>query len=270
MGRTLSVAAVQMSSQDDVAGNLRIAAQRIRDAALEGAKLVVLPSHFAFMGDARTKRAIAESLTAPGPILSMVGESAAKHRVHVVGNLAERSPDAERPHLSSVLFDPEGQIVAHYRKIHLFHTAQGISELSDTTPGTTSVTGPMGDSCLGLSVCYDVRFPELFRELVSAGAQLVALSGSFLMSTGKDHWRVLVRARAIENQVVMIAANQAGVHPGGRVSYGQSMIVDPWGDVIAQAGDEDPFALARVDLDALARVRSALPVLEHRRLSSRV
>jgi predicted amidohydrolase len=264
-------AVVQMSSQDVVADNLARVKSLVADAASAGAELVVLPENFAFMGDEGTKRAIAESLSGPshGPIAATLAELASKHAVDLVaGGMPEQSGEFDRPYNTSVLFGPTGDVVAKYRKIHLFDVqlADGTEhrESASTKAGRETVVADVGSAALGMSICYDVRFPELYRALVGKGAQLVAVPSAFTVTTGKDHWHVLLRARAIENQVFVLAAAQHGNHPRGRKTYGKSLVVDPWGDVVAQCGEGEGFAVARIDLRYQERVRAELPCLTHR------
>jgi len=242
----LVVAAVQLSSQADVVANLARMKRWAGEAARAGAKVVALPENFALMGEDDTqKRGVAESVAADahGPILTAVRDVARDNNVFVIaGGMPERTDDPLRPYNTSVVVAPTGDVVARYRKIHLF------------------------DVDFGLTICYDLRFPELYRALTRLGARVVTVPAAFTLATGKDHWHVLLRARAIENQVFILAPAQTGKHPRGRQTYGKSLIVDPWGDVLAQCGEGEGFALARLDLHAQDRVRSALPCLQHRRL----
>jgi predicted amidohydrolase len=268
----LTAAVIQLSSQDDVAQNLTRAVALIGDAARAGAQLVALPENFAYTGDEDGKRAIAERADGQGAILSRIGEAARTHGVHVVaGGMPEKSEDPSRPYNSSVLVDPRGAVVAVYRKVHLFDVdlADGTSlrESAATSAGHDVVVARVREVPLGMSVCYDVRFPELFRALERRGARIVSVPSAFTLTTGKDHWHVLLRARAIENQVFVLAPAQHGKHPKGRQTYGKSIIVDPWGDVLAQCGEGEGFAIARLDMAYQDRVRASLPCLAHRRLS---
>jgi predicted amidohydrolase len=272
MQRPVVWGAVQLSSQGDVGENLDRVAALIGEAARRGATAVALPENFAYMGDEEGKRAIAEDIDPPaGPIGRRVAEAARASGVTVVaGGLPERSVDRERPYNTCAIFSPEGRLVARYRKIHLFDV-----ELSDGTryresASTSSGEGPVVAEVdgvrLGLSVCYDLRFPELYRALSAAGAEALVVPAAFTLLTGKDHWHVLLRARAIEAQAYVIAAAQWGKHPKGRATYGKSCIIDPWGEVIAQASEGEGVITATLDPGYLARVRANLPVLAHRRL----
>jgi predicted amidohydrolase len=266
-------AVIQLCSQDDVPKNLARAVALVGEAARSGAQLVVLPENFAYMGDEAGKRLIAEKADGQGSILSTIAAAAREHSVPIVaGGMPETSEDPERPYNSSVLVDTRGSILAVYRKLHLFDVdlADGTSlrESASTTPGFDKVVTRVSDVPLGMSVCYDVRFPELYRSLERRGARVITVPSAFTVMTGKDHWHVLLRARAIENQVFVLAAAQQGKHPRGRQTYGKSLIIDPWGDVLAQCGDGEGFALARLDLAYQDRVRASLPCLAHRRLST--
>jgi deaminated glutathione amidase len=268
----MTVAVVQLSSQDELAWNLAQVRQWIGQASKAGAELVVLPENFAFMGEEAKKREIAEHLASsyPGPILGAISETAAKHGVFVLGGgMPEVSKDESRPFNTSVLVDPTGKLVASYRKIHLFDVslADGTSlrESAATSPGREVVTTEVNGVRLGLTICYDLRFPELYRTLVDQGARMVSVPSAFTVTTGKDHWHVLLRARAIENQLYVLAAAQHGKHPKGRQTYGKSLICDPWGDVLAQCGEGEGFCVARVDFAYQDKVRTMLPSLLHRR-----
>ena len=265
-------AVIQLSSQDDVSRNLARATLLIGDAARAGAQVVALPENFAYVGDEEGKRAIAERLDGKGPILSAIAAAAREHAVHVVaGGMPEVSEDARKPYNTSVLIDPRGAAVAAYRKVHLFDVdlpdGTSLRESHATTPGHEAVVARVRDVPLGMTVCYDLRFPELYRALERRGARIVTVPSAFTLTTGKDHWHVLLRARAIENQVFVLAPAQHGKHPRGRQTYGKSLIVDPWGDVLAQCGEGEGYAVARLDLAYQDKVRAALPCLAHRKLS---
>jgi len=267
----LTSAVVQLSSQDEVAWNLAKVRQWVAEAAKAGAELVVLPENFAFMGEEAKKRELAEKLEGPlGPIGACLAELAAKHGVFLIGGgMPEASGDPARPYNTSALFDTRGEIVARYRKMHLFDVslADGttLRESAATLAGAEVVSAQVLGTRLGMTVCYDLRFPELYRKLIDQGARVVSVPSAFTVTTGKDHWHVLLRARAIENQVFVLAAAQQGAHPRGRHTYGKSLICDPWGDVIAQCGEGEGFAVARLDFGYQDRVRTQLPCLVHRK-----
>jgi predicted amidohydrolase len=241
-------------------------------AARRGAKVVLLPENFALMGDEADKRALAEDLDAgSGPIARTLAELARAHRVAIVGGgLPERSPDPARPYNTCAVYDAEGLLRGRYRKVHLFDVdlADGSTyrESASTTPGDAPVVVEVEGLRIGLSVCYDVRFPELYRALSREGADVLVVPAAFTLLTGKDHWHVLLRARAIEAQAYVVAAAQWGKHPRHRQTYGKSCIVDPWGEVVAQASEGEGIVLGTVDPAYTARVRASLPALSHRRL----
>jgi predicted amidohydrolase len=198
---------------------------------------------------------------------------AADKRVFVVaGGMPEKNEDPARPFNTSVLFAPDGRILARYRKLHLFDVEVGgmsYRESDSTSAGGMEVSlSEVGGVPVGMTICYDVRFPELYRRLAILGARVVTVPAAFTLMTGKDHWHVLLRARAVENQVFVLAAAQIGEHPRGRRTYGKSLVVDPWGDVIAQASDGEGFALARLDFAFQDRVRERMPVLGHIKLDT--
>jgi predicted amidohydrolase len=271
-GRYLVVAAVQLSSQDDVGANLERVSSLVSEAAQAGAEVVALPENFAFMGEEQDKRRIAELGDGSGPILGTLRDLARRARVYLVaGGMPERSADPERPYNTSFLVTPDGAIAAAYRKVHLFDVeipnGPTHRESAATMPGATELAlADVRGVPLGMSVCYDVRFPELYRRLAIMGARIVTVPAAFTLTTGKDHWHVLLRARAIENGLFVIAPAQHGTHPKGRQTYGKSVIIDPWGDILAQHGEGQGFTLARLDFDYQDRVRAGLPCLTHRRL----
>jgi predicted amidohydrolase len=270
----LVAAVIQLSSQDDVAVNLARVTKWVGDAAKAGARLVALPENFAFMGAEDQKRKVAEDIeAASGPIVSALARAAEVNGVFVVaGGMPEKSSDPERPYNASILVAPTGRVLAKYRKIHLFDVdlpdGTKLEESRATGRGGVELQSlaSIGNVRLGMTICYDLRFPELYRALTAAGARVVTVPAAFTVTTGKDHWHVLLRARAIEDQLFVLAPAQSGKHPRGRQTYGKSLIVDPWGDVLAQCGEGEGFALARLDFEAQDRVRASLPCLAHRRL----
>ena len=267
----LRVAAVQLSSQDVVAENLEHVASLVSKAARAGAELAVLPENFAYMGNDAGKRLLAEPLAASdAPIQRAIRELARRERVAIVaGGFPEKSADADRPFNTSFVVDAQGELVAVYRKIHLFDVDLGshgsIRESASTSAGSDSVVTVLNGFGIGLSICYDLRFPELYRALVDRGAELVTVPAAFTLHTGKDHWHPLLRARAIESQSYVIAAAQWGRHPEGRQTYGHSLVADPWGTVIAEASDGRGLAMATLDRAFLVDVRARVPCLTHRR-----
>jgi predicted amidohydrolase len=266
----LCVAAVQLCSQSEVAQNLDNCERLVERAKTRGAELVLLPENFAFFGPETQKRAIAETL-ADGTIPSALRRMAREHRVCVVGGgFPERSADPDRPHNTLLVVSDDGRDLATYRKIHLFDVELGsggrYSESAATTPGGEVVVTQVAGFNLGLSICYDLRFPELYRALSQRGAEVLLVPAAFTLHTGKDHWHVLLRARAIEAQAYVIAAAQYGSHPNNRQTYGHSLVADPWGTVIAEASDGVGLALATLERAKLEAVRSSLPSLRHRKL----
>lgn len=265
-GAVMRAAVLQMNSTEDAEANIRTALSLVEEAVLWGAELLVLPEKFHYLGDPDGAVEIRESLD--GELMSALAESAARHGVFLLaGSIWEEIPGDHRAYNTSVLLGPDGRQVAVYRKIHMFDVDVGgrtYRESDECRPGNRMVTADAASGVkIGMSVCYDLRFPELYRGLVSAGARIFTVPAAFTMTTGRDHWEVLLRARAIENQVFVVAANQVGRHGDGLESYGRSMIVDPWGVVLAQAADGEGVAVADLDLSKLQQVRANLPSLDH-------
>ncbi len=267
----MRVAVVQLNTQEDLEGNLERVRHWVAQAAAEGAELVTLPENFAFMGEEAKKRELAEHLDGafPGPILTALAETASKYGVWILGGgMPERNDDLARPFNTSLLVDSRGGIAATYRKVHLFDVTlpdgTSLRESAATSAGSEAVTAEVSGVRVGLSICYDVRFPELYRRLVDQGARVITVPSAFTLTTGKDHWHTLLRARAIENQVYILAPAQHGKHPRGRHTYGKSLIVDPWGEVVAQCSEGEGFTSFRLDFAYQDRVRTALPSLLHR------
>jgi deaminated glutathione amidase len=266
----LGVCAVQLSSQADPSQNLERAREQVRRAASRGAELVLLPENFAFFGPEAEKRALAQPLSG-GTIAAALADMARESSVYVVGGgFPESSGDPERPHNTLLVVGPDGTTHGVYRKIHLFDVELGTggsySESAATSPGASLVVVDIAGFKVGLSICYDLRFPELYRALSEQGAEVLLVPAAFTLHTGKDHWHVLLRARAIEAQAFVIAAAQHGSHPGGRQTYGHSLVVDPWGTVIAEASDGVGLAVATLERSRLEAVRRSLPSLQHRKL----
>ncbi len=264
----MRVAAVQLNSNDETAANLASADRHVRAAAADGAKLIVLPEKWTAMGAKDKLLAGAQPLD--GPAISWARTVAAELAVDLVaGSFTERVPGSPKLANTCVHVDPAGEIRAIYRKIHMFDVeidgkAYRESEIED--PGSEIVLSESAQGLpLGLAICYDLRFPEVFRILALRGALLIALPSAFTLPTTREHWEVLIRARAIENQAFLVAANQVGKHPDGYESGGRSMIVDPWGRVLASLGErEEGHVVAEIDLDAQAQVRRKLPSLANR------
>jgi deaminated glutathione amidase len=266
----MRVAAVQMCSGADQVANLAVADRLTRAAAADGARLIVLPEKWTAMGSEEDLRAGAETLE--GAAVGWARAIARELAVDLVaGSILERVPGRAKLANTSVHVNPRGEIAAVYRKLHMFDVEVGgrtYRESALEEPGEEIVTShAAGGVELGLSICYDLRFPELYRILAVRGARIVTLPAAFTLATTRDHWRTLVRARAIENQTFVIAANQFGEHPGGQHSGGRSMIVDPWGVVLAQAPDDECRIVAELDLERQLEIRGRLPSLANRRPS---
>jgi predicted amidohydrolase len=265
-------AAVQMESGPDLRANLERARVLTRRATKLGASLVVLPEVFAWRGLRQDEAAHVSPI--PGPVSDFLGALAAELGITLVGgSFLERSERAGLSYNTSLLVDPSGAIRATYRKMHLFDVdlpgRVTVRESDARIPGTDVVTAATDLGTIGLSICYDLRFPELYRRLTRAGATAVTVPAAFTAYTGAAHWEALLRARAIENQVYVIAPNQSGKSPHGFPDYGHSMIVDPWGTVVARAsGEGEAVVTAEIDADLLARVRREMPCLSHTRLPS--
>jgi deaminated glutathione amidase len=264
----MRAAAIQMNATEDRARNLATADRLVRAAAADGAALVVLPEKWSVLGRPEQLAAGAEALD--GPAISWARETARELRIDLVaGSIVERREGHAKHANTSVHVGPDGEIRAVYRKVHLFDvevagTVYRESEGED--PGEELVTTTLADGTpLGMAVCYDLRFPELLRILALRGALVVALPSAFTLATTRDHWEVLVRARAIEDQCFMVAPNQIGTHPPGNASGGRSLIVDPWGTVLATAPDTETHIVAELDLARQREIRAQLPSLANRR-----
>jgi predicted amidohydrolase len=264
---TLRVAAVQLNARSDRAANLAAADRLVREAAARGARLVVLPEKWTLLGSGAQLHAGAEAID--GPAMTWARECAREFELELVaGSFTELTEDGVR-HNTSVHISPDGEIRAVYRKIHMFDvTIDGLAyrESDYEEPGDQIVVTQTDAGVeLGMTICYDLRFPELYRILALRGARVFLVPAAFTLPTTRDHWETLLRARAIENQAFVIAANQIGENEPGRHSGGRSMIVDPWGVVLAQAGDSVGVIVAELDLARLDAIRETLPALANRR-----
>lgn len=269
---TFLAAAIQMSAGGDKPANLERAERLIRLAAARGADLVALPEVFNWRGKRNEEAAAAESLD--GPTLTLMSRLARELKLHIVaGSITEHAPNQSKTYNASVLIGPDGSRIAVYRKIHLFDVdlpgRVTIKESDTKLSGTEVACADTGLGKIGLSICYDIRFPELYRKLAYSGAKIITVPSAFTFPTGEAHWEVLMRARAIENQCYVIAAAQFGPNVYGFSDYGNSMIVDPWGRVLARAADQEGAIVAPIDLQYLERVRRELPALEHNRMRDR-
>jgi nitrilase len=265
----MKIAALQMISTPSVERNLETARALVERAAGEGVELAVLPEYFCLMGRSdRDKLAVAEPF-GHGPIQSMLADAARSHRLWLVGGtLPLASGEADRVMNANLVFSPEGECVARYDKIHLFRYDNGREQYDEgrtLNPGSTPKAFAAGEWRVGLSVCYDLRFPELYRALMRSPCDLICVPSAFTHPTGAAHWEVLLRARAIENQCYVVAAAQGGRHENGRRTFGHSIIVDPWGDVLGLLPEGEGIVSAELKRERIAEVRTQLPALEHRR-----
>ena len=264
----MKIAAVQMISGPDVGSNLETAGRRIAEAAATGARLVALPEYFPLIGATDEARLAARETPGTGPIQRFLADIARKHGVWLVGGsipLAARDPDKLLN--SSLVVDDRGRQVARYDKIHLFGFTKGeerYDEAATIEAGNQVVAFDSPFGRIGLAICYDLRFPELFREM--GPVDLIVLPAAFTDTTGKAHWEMLLRARAVENQCYVLASAQGGRHPGGRMTHGNSMVVDPWGEILARIDKGEGVIVAELDAARIAEVRASLPALKHRKL----
>jgi deaminated glutathione amidase len=267
----IRVACVQMTSRADKPANLETAERLVAQAAATGADVIVLPEKWNAIGNAQVYLENAEPIEG-GESAAAMSDWARRHGVTLVGgSIAERREGREKLSNTSLVFDPSGEIVALYRKIHLFDVEVGgvvYHESEVEEPGEEPVVAELEDWKIGLSVCYDIRFPELYRILALEGAELVTVPAHFTTPTGKDHWHVLMRARAIENQLYVVAAAQIGETLPGKPAYGRSLIADPWGVVLAQAPDEQTVIAAELDRAHLLDIRAKLPSLANRQANA--
>ena len=265
----MRVAVCQLNTRDDRAANLRVARDLLAEAADRGSDLAVLPELVDYLGT-RAGEPVAEPVD--GEFGTFVADTARDLRMAVVaGSFRETGPGDGRVFNTSLVFDADGRRVAAYRKIHLYDVEipgrVSYAESATVAPGEQVVVVEVGGVRLGLSICYDLRFPELYRLLAVDGARVLVVPAAFMAHTGRDHWEVLLRARAIENQCWVVAAAQIGDSDPGRTCYGRSMVVDPWGTVVAQAPDTVGVTVADLDLDRLETIRAELPSLANRRLA---
>ncbi len=266
---TFHAAAIQMMAGSDKTANLKEAEHWVREAASAGAQVIALPEVFIWRGSKKLERGQAEPI--PGTSSKAMSSLARELKIYLLaGSILEEIPESDKAYNTSLLFDPAGNLLASYRKIHLFDVdlANGVSlRESDTRAHGDAVVVSAGELCtMGLSVCYDLRFPELYRGLAKQGAELIFVPAAFTAFTGEAHWESLLRARAIENQAYVIAPGQFGQSDHSFKTHGHSMIVDPWGKILAELADGPGFITAEIDLEYLAKVRAELPALAHRRL----
>ena len=273
MARVLKAACVQLCSGQDPETGVRVASELVREAAAAGARYVLTPENTALMDEDKARvRALVGTMEDDASVAAF---SALAQELGIflhVGSLALHTgePDDDRLANRSILFGPDGRIRAWYDKIHLFDVQLGdgekdYRESAYIRPGRRAVLADAGDARMGMSICYDVRFPALYRTLAKAGAECLTVPAAFTVPTGRAHWHVLLRARAIENGAFVLAAAQGGRHESGRATYGHSLIVSPWGEVLAEAGEEPGVIRADLDMDRVADVRARIPVLRNER-----
>lgn len=264
------IAALQMASGPQLQANLMEAGRLIKEAAAQGAEMVVLPETFVLMGKQEQERLAIAETAGDGPIQQFLQQQAQKYKVWIVaGTIPIRSDDPDHAYATSFLYNAQGEVVARYDKIHLFDAMVGenrdtYTESAATKPGTQPVVVDTPFGRLGMSVCYDLRFPELYRRLSEACAQILVVPSAFTEITGKAHWEVLLRARAIENLCYVVAAAQGGYHVNGRTTYGHSMVVDYWGNILNMREKGAGIVTASLDLAGLEQQRKTFPVLSHR------
>ena len=268
----LTVAAVQMTSTYNRAANLRKAEELLKRGVDEGARFLSLPENFSFMGETEEGKLELAETPEGGSATDFMKGFARLNKVWIVGGSIPVKAEEGKVFNRSLLIDDQGVIVASYDKIHLFDVdiqgGESHKESRTVSPGDKVVTHKTPFGGVGLSICYDLRFPELYRELTLKGATMIFVPAAFTSRTGEAHWEVLLRARAIENQVYIIAPAQVGIHNKNRSTFGNSMIIDPWGKIIARARDEETVIIAEIDFDYLGSVRQSIPCLDHKRLKS--
>jgi predicted amidohydrolase len=263
----MKIGLAQLNTQDNKQDNLASAEKLIDELAGKGAQLIMLPEYFNFLGPDELRAENAEPLHA-APSLEMIRTKASHLKVHIhIGSYLER--DGQHVYNTGVVFDPAGEILAKYRKIHLFDVEipGGLQYLESNTitAGDSLVAFSIGDMKFGMSTCYDLRFPEIFRRLSDQGVQVILLPAAFTLQTGRDHWELLLRARAVENLCWVAAAGQWGPSPPNHICFGRSMIINPWGIVVAQAPDGVSTVMAEIDPAILDKTRTTFPALNHRR-----
>jgi predicted amidohydrolase len=266
------VASIQTTSSTDVKKNLQQAEHLIKQAVAEGAQLVVLPENFSFMGKTEADKLNARETLGSGHVQDFLAQQALQHKTWIVGGtLPLTSPDFKKAYNACIVYDAQGKQVACYNKIHLFDAqvkpgTEVYEESASTAAGEQIVVVDTPVGRLGLAVCYDIRFPELFRALSTQGVEIIAVPTAFTVKTGQAHWEVLTRARAIENFCYVIGACQTGAHENGRETYGHSLIIDPWGTILACLPDNPGVITADISLETLHQIRNDFPVHQHRKL----
>ncbi len=268
-----NIATVQMVSTDNVGENLELAEKLIAEAVSKKAKLVTLPENFPLMGKEDAQRLEIKENFGAGPIQSFLSEQAKQHKIFLLGGtipLASHKPDKVYP--ASLLFDPKGECIAHYDKIHLFDVQvdeandESYRESDNFEAGNKIVVAQTEIGNIGLSVCYDLRFPEMYRKMHDDDVQIITVPSAFTATTGEAHWESLLRTRAIENLCYVIASNQGGTHVNERKTWGHSMIIDPWGTILASVDQGSGVAVAAINLEKQANLRKIFPALSHRKI----
>ena len=269
----IRVAAIQMVSTADVTDNLSSVAQLIQEALSDGAKFVLLPEYFPVISDNPQAKVHIREAYGKGPIQEFLKQQAKQHSIWLMGGTIPLECDDEsRVYNSCLLYDPQGQCVSRYEKIHLFDVyvdqegKESYNESATITAGDHPVIAETSFAKIGMSICYDLRFPELFRNMLDQGITVITVPSAFTVTTGKRHWELLIRARAVENLCFVIAANQGGQNTAHRATWGHSMIIDPWGDILALVDHGPGIACADLDLDHLLKIRNSFPALQHRKL----
>ena len=268
----MKIAAVQMVSSPSVERNLLAASRLIAQAAAEGAQLVALPEYFCLMGAHDTDKLAVAETPGHGPMQSMLSSAAREHGVWLIGGtIPLKAAAVDRVRNATCVYAPDGSQAARYDKIHLFRFNNGVEEYDEgrvLQAGSEPVAFSAGPCRVGLSICYDLRFPELYRALMTPPCDLIAVPAAFTHTTGQAHWELLLRARAVENQCYVIAPAQGGRHENGRRTWGHSMVIDPWGEVIAVLPEGEGVVVAELNPERIAQVRAQLPALTHRRLTT--
>ena len=269
----MKIAAVQMVSTPSVERNLETAGRLIAQAAAQGAQLVALPEYFCLMGTHDTDKLAVAETPGHGPMQSMLSAAAREHGVWLIGGtIPLKAAAVEKVYNASCVYAPDGSLAARYDKLHLFRFNNGVEEYDEgrvLQAGREPVAFHAGPCRVGLSICYDLRFPELYRALMTPPCDLIAVPAAFTHTTGQAHWELLLRARAVENQCYVIAPAQGGRHENGRRTWGHSMVIDPWGEVIKVLPEGEGVVTAEMDVARIAQVRAQLPALTHRRLALR-
>jgi deaminated glutathione amidase len=266
----LRTGVIQLCSNQDQDNNLARTASLIEKAADQKCSLILLPENFSCMGSCDADKSAVAEKQDHSSVLAFLAEQARKHQVTIIGGTVPlKSDNSKKIRNSCPVFSASGELIALYDKMHLFDAdldSEKHYESASVEAGEIPETASVNGWKIGLSICYDLRFPELYRHYSSVGCNILAIPAAFTRPTGKAHWEVLLRARAIENQAYVIAAGQSGVHPGNRKTWGHSMIVDPWGEVLTASNDGEGLITAELSLNKVKKIREALPALKHRRV----